>query len=99
MQLGYLMRHGAVSYAPTAMAANGKDTGCIDLDFTKFPEADAAMLQKIAGIKARGDKPAAEAWIAQDVNVSGDRAALRQTITERTLRTPKATFVYDVELQ
>jgi len=99
MQLGFLMRGDAVRWDASATAANGKDVGCFAIDFKAFAATDRAMLHKIGGIKARAARPQAEAWVKQDVDVSGAAATLRQTITERMLRAPKATFVYDVELK
>jgi hypothetical protein len=69
------------------------------VDFKKFPVVDRAMLHKVGGIKARAARPQAEAWVKQDVEVTGKAATLRETITERMLRAPKATFVYDVQLR
>lgn len=99
MQLGFLMRGGAVRWKPETPAANGKDQGCFAIDFARIAGADTAMLRKVAGIKARGDRPEAEAWAKEDVEVIGAAAALRQTITDRMLRAPNATFVYDVTLK
>jgi hypothetical protein len=99
MQLGFLMRAGAVSWRPEEVAANGKDRGCFRVDVARFETADVQMLKKAAGIKARADRPAAEAWVKEDVEVSGPRAQIRQAIDERMLRNPRATFVYDVELR
>lgn len=99
MQLGFLMRGGAVRWEASQKAANGKDDGCFAIDFAKFATTDRAMLHKVGGIKARADRAQAEAWVKQDVEVTGDAATLRKTITDRMLRAPKATFVYDVELK
>ena len=100
MQLGFLMRAGAVRWDSGAMAANGADRGCFNVDFSKFQAADTALLAQIAGIKARGDKASAERWLAQDVTTADPaRTSMRDTITQRMLRTPKATFVYDVLLR
>ena len=57
-----------------------------------------ALEQIVAGIKARGDKPAAEKLIKEYVDVSGDKKQTLETITERMLRSPKASFVYSIKL-
>jgi hypothetical protein len=56
------------------------------------------MTKHVAGIKARGDKKAAEKLIAEWVDVAGEKKALHEVITERVLRQPKQSFLYAIEL-
>ena len=53
------------------------------------------MMKVVAGIKARGDKKAAEALAKKYVD--GTRVP-HKIISERFLRFPKASFVYSVRL-
>jgi hypothetical protein len=98
IQLGNLMRGGAVSWKKDSKAANGTDLGCFSVDLKKYPVAVKAMMKLVAGLKSRGDKAGAEKLIAEDVDVTGDKKALHEVITERALRAPKASFVYAVSL-
>jgi hypothetical protein len=52
----------------------------------------------VAGVKARGDKKGAEALKAEFVDAKDELASLRLLISERMLRSPKATFVYSLGL-
>jgi hypothetical protein len=96
MQIGSLMKSKALAWRAEAMAANGKDQGCIEVDFAALPAAikdlEAAALQ----IKAAGDKARAEKLSAQFVDAKDDFAKVKDTIAERWLRAPRATFVYSV---
>lgn len=96
MQLGAFMKAGAVSWRPTESAANGKDQGCIEIDFEALPAAIEAFETTVLEIKASGDKARAEDLKAQFVDAKDDFAGIKATIAERWLRAPKATFVYSV---
>lgn len=98
IQLGNLMRGGAVAWKKDVKAANGADQGCFSVDMKKYPAAVKAMMKLVGGLKSRGDKAGAEKLIAEDVDVTGDKKALYDTITERVLRAPKASFLYAVTL-
>jgi hypothetical protein len=87
-----------VSWKKDDQAANGKDKGCFALDLKKYPAAVKAMMKLVAGLKARGDKAGAEKLLAEDVDVSGEKKALYEVITERALRAPKASFLYAVTM-
>ena len=95
IQVGYLLDKGAITFDPKATAANGKDQGAFILHFDKLPAAIDQMM-KIAGrIKARGDKKKAEDLVEK--YVEGDVVPMK-LIAERSLRYPKATFLYGVAL-
>lgn len=96
IQLGFLEREGAAAWRPEQKAANGEDTGCLSLDQAKFSAAAKKLMKQVAGIKARGDKKAALQMKAEFVDAE-DRQARLETIKERWLRAPKASFVYSVE--
>ena len=50
-----------------------------------------------AGIKARGDKTKADELVAAYVDTKGTHKQLMDTIRERWLRAPKASFVYSID--
>ena len=95
IQVGFLMDEGAISFAPEGKAANGQDAGAFTLHFDKLPAA-IDKLMKVAGtIKAKGDKKQAQALVEKYVN--GEVVPMK-LIAERSLRHPKATFLYGVTL-
>ena len=96
IQLGFLIEKGALVWDPDAKAANGTDTGAFVLQADKLVPAIEEMMTLVAGIKARGDRKAAEALLAKYVDSS--EIVPHETIRERFLRHPKASFVYSVEL-
>ena len=98
VQLGYLTREGAVEWKADELAANGKDKGCYALHHDKFGGVIDKMIREVAGIKARGDKAGAEGLQKTFVDVTGEQKMLLDTIAERWLRSPKASFVYSVSL-
>jgi hypothetical protein len=94
IQVGFLIDQGALRWDEAATAANGKDKGALVLDRTKLVPAIDAMMKAVGGIKARGDRKAAEALIAKYVDgIVVPHAA----ITERMGRYPKVNFVYAVQ--
>jgi hypothetical protein len=95
IQNGYLMEKGALVWDPKATATNGKDTGAFRIDMSKMVAACDDMMKDVAGIKARGDKAAAEALIKKFVDGAVVPHAI---IKERYLRFPKANFVYSVAM-
>ena len=94
IQLGALREAGVLTWKPELQAANGKDTGCFEIDLEKWPAAVDGLAKRVFQIKARGDRKGAEALIAKHVDAKDEWAALREVITERWLRAPKASFVY-----
>lgn len=96
VQLGRLSQAGALRWEAARKAANGKDVGCFVLDPVKLPAGARALAHDVLAAKAKGDRSAAERLVAPWVADKGEHAALRATIRERWLRTPKVTFVYSV---
>ena len=96
MQLGWIIDNGAASWHAQETAANGKDTGCLEIDLSKLPAAIRSMETRVLQIKAQNDKHGAEELKAKYVDGDGDYAKLKDTITERLLRSPKGTLVYSV---
>jgi hypothetical protein len=99
IQLGRLMKDGAITWKANEKAANGKDQGCFDVDSRKMPTAIAAMMKDVAGIKGRGDRAQAEQLVRDYVDVTGPKKATLDLITERVLRAPKPSFIYSVKLE
>jgi hypothetical protein len=96
IQLGTALKAGALTWKPEQKAANGKDTGCFELDLAKWRPTVDALARRVLSAKGKADKADAEAMKAEFVDAKDDWAALRSTIAERWLRAPKATFVYSL---
>jgi hypothetical protein len=99
IQLGVLMKEGAVAWRAEDTAANGKDKGCFAIDFAKMPAAIKSLMTQVAQIKARGDKAKGEGLIKDYVDVTGDKKKVQDTVTERITRAPKSSFVYSIKLE
>lgn len=98
MQLGSFMQAGAIAWKAGEQAANDSDQGCLEIDFAKLPAAVESFEAAVLQIKASGDKARAESLKAKFVDAKDDFATLKDTVAERLLRAPKATFVYAVDL-
>lgn len=97
IQVGFFVDREAVIWRPTTKAANGSDTGCLDVDRELLSSAIAELEARVLGIKASGDVDSAEGLKQRYVDAE-DRQELLSTIRERWLRAPKASFVYSVRL-
>jgi hypothetical protein len=98
IQLGWLMKSGAVTWNAEETAANGKDKGCFAIALDKFPTAVKSLMVEVAQIKGKGDRARAEKLTKDYVDVLGDKKKVHEVITERMLRAPKASFVYAVKV-
>lgn len=98
IQVGYLLKEGALEWRADEAAANGKDRGCFEIHLDRFPAAVRKMTTAVAGIKARGDKPLADSLRTEHVDKDGPWKSIRATISERVLRSPKASFVYSIDI-
>lgn len=96
IQFGHLVAEGAIEWKAAEKAANGTDMGCFELNLDKFPPAIEKLERRVLAIKAKGDIKDAKALIATHVDVDGDKKKTLETITERWLRAPKASFVYAI---
>ena len=96
IQLGFLLKEGGLVWRPEADAANGRDRGCLDVDFAAFPAAVTQLEQVALGVKARGDVAAAQALEAEFVRGGGAFGEVLRVVAERWLRYPGATFLYSV---
>jgi hypothetical protein len=96
IQIGYLIDKGALTWDANAMAANGTDKGAFTIHVDKLTPVAAEMMKEFAGIKARGDKAAAEKLIARYVD--SEDVVPHKIISERLLRFPKGSYVYSVGL-
>ncbi len=95
IQLGFLSDEGVVTFDPDGRAANGQDRGTFAVDLTRFAPAAEKLMRLVGGIKARGDKAAAEALVQTYVEGEAERHEL---IAERLQRLPKGSLVYALEL-
>ncbi|HEX6764826.1 MAG TPA: hypothetical protein VF103_05095, partial [Polyangiaceae bacterium] len=96
IQLGHLMKEKVLEWKAAEKAANGGDVGCFEVHLERWQPAIEALTKTVLGIKGRGDKPGAEKLVATYVDAKDAWAELRKTITERSLRAPRATFVYAI---
>jgi hypothetical protein len=96
IQIGILIEKGALTWDPKAKAANGADVGAFTIHGGKLVPVAEEMMKLVGGIKARGDKAAAEALIKKYVDSSA--VVPHAVITERFLRFPKGNFVYAVTM-
>jgi hypothetical protein len=94
IQIGFMMDKGALTWDATASAANGSDKGAFTIHPEKMTAVAEEMMKEFGGIKARGDKAAAEKLIARYVD--SDAIVPHKIISERVLRHPKPSFVYSV---
>ncbi|MDX2092646.1 MAG: hypothetical protein SFX73_32575 [Kofleriaceae bacterium] len=95
IQIGFLLDKGALTWDPKATAGNGKDQGALIINYDKLVPAVDEMMTVVAGIKARGDKKAADALAKKYVDGT---TVPHKIIAERFLRFPKASFVFSVKL-
>jgi hypothetical protein len=98
IQLGWLVKEKAVEWKKDEMAANGEDKGCFELHLDKFAPPMEKLMATALGIKGRGDKKLAEKLIKEFVGDPKTKNPMLETITERMLRSPRASFVYAVDL-
>ena len=98
IQVGWLLKAGAVVWKADEMAANGSDKGCFAYEAAKFAPAILELEKLVLGIKARGDKDAAIKLRTELVDADGDWKKLREVIRDRWLRVPKTSFVYAIDL-
>ena len=96
IQLGSLWKAGALVWRPTENAASGGEQGCFEVDFRKWTPTIEALTTRVLKIKGKGDRKDAEALKAELVDASDEWSKLRDVVSERWLKTPKATFVYSV---
>jgi hypothetical protein len=96
IQIGYMIDKGALTWDPNATAANGTDKGAFTIHADKLVPVANELMKEVAGIKARGDKAAAEKLIAKYVDA--ETVVPHKIISERVLRHPKPSFVYSVLL-
>lgn len=98
MQVGALMKAGAIAWHPDQPAANGTDQGCLEIDFDGLPAAIESFETTVLQIKAKGNKKGAEQLKAEFVDAKDEFAKVKDVIAERWLRAPRASFVYSVEM-
>lgn len=96
IQLGSFIKQGAIEWKAEEMAANGTDTGCININYAKLNDAINSLEKTVLQIKARADKTTAEQLKVEFVDGSNDFSKIKATITERWRRNPRATLVYSI---
>jgi hypothetical protein len=97
IQMGAFVKEKVLVWNADAMAANGTDKGCFEIDLVKWGPAADKLMARVAKAKGKGDKADAQAMIRDFVDAKDQWADLRGVITERWLRAPKASFVYSIK--
>ncbi len=97
MQIGAFLDEGGLSWNADALAANGRDQGCIEVNFDDLAASIESFETTVLKIKASGDRKTAENLQAKYVDADDAFAQIKNTIAERWLRSPKASFVYSVK--
>jgi len=97
VQMGYFLERGVLVWRAEEKAHNGTDVGCFDINLETWKPQTEALAKVVLGIKGRGDKKLAEKTRDAYVLNAQPWAGLRETIKERALRSPKASFVYAIE--
>ncbi len=97
IQVGSFMKSGAIVWKSNEVAANGKDSGCLEIGLENLPPAIRTLETTVLKIKATGDRAGAETLKAEFVDAGNDFAKIKGVIAERWLRAPKATFVYSLK--
>ncbi len=98
IQVGFLMKEGAISWKAEEVAANGSDKGCFELDLSRFPPAIDKLTGVVLAIKGKGDVAGANALKQKFVDDEGEWKRLVGILGERYLRWPRASFLYSVKL-
>lgn len=98
IQAGFLHQQNALIWHPDGIAANGSDQGCFSVDMQQFSKAADLLTTTVLGIKGRGDKAQATKLTENFVTTAGEWKTLMDTITERYVRYPRASFLYNVRL-
>jgi hypothetical protein len=98
IQVGSLLKAGAVAWKADETAANGADKGCFALDLPKFQPAIVELEKAVLVIKAKGDKDAAVKLREELVDADGEWKKIREILRDRWLRVPKTSFVYSIDL-
>ena len=96
IQTGYMFEHGALNWRAEQTADNATDKGCFEIDLPKMSALSSDLMKTVARIKGGGDKDAALELKKKYVDDEGQWSSLRDTIRERFLRTPKASFIYSI---
>jgi hypothetical protein len=95
IHLGFLIDEGVITFDPKARAANGQDVGSLGVHVERLGAATEKLMRLVGGIKARGDRAAAEALVQKYVEGATERNG---RIAERLQRLPKGSLVYALEL-
>jgi hypothetical protein len=98
IQVGTMIKEGAIVWNPEEMAADKTDKGCFSFQQDKWPAAVQKLTTTVLGIKARGDKKLAEALRSELVDKDGPIKEHMALIRERWLRAPKSSYIYSVDL-
>jgi hypothetical protein len=94
VQIGFLLDEGALTWDDAAAAANGRDRGALGIAYEKMPQAIDKLMKVVAELKAKGDRPGAEALAKK--YVEGPRVP-QKAIVDRILRFPQPSFVFAVD--
>jgi hypothetical protein len=97
--LGRMVEDGAITWRPSAGAADTIHQGCLEVHHDKMGPAAERLATDVMGIKVRGDVEAAKALVAHWVNAPAEGPlAFKEDLRERWLAPQEETLVYSVEL-
>jgi hypothetical protein len=94
IEVGFLLDEGALTFDAATPAANGADKGAFAIHLDKMPAAFEKLMKVVGTLKAKNDKPAADALAAKYLD--GPTVPMK-LIAERELRFPQTTVAYSVD--
>jgi len=94
IQVGEFMAAGAIKWVDGP--AGAVDPGRFEFDFYKLPAAIESLMRAVGHIKASGDIQGAKDLIARNTSPEALAKIHADVITERSLRYPRASFVYGI---
>lgn len=94
IQLGVFMEGGSLTWMPDQKAANGTDTGCLELDEPKLKADILKLTTEVLRIKSSGDAAAAKALREKHVVQIIGGLSLHTIIEDRFRREPDNSYLY-----
>jgi hypothetical protein len=96
IQMGFLIEHGALTWRPEELPADGSEPGCFALQADAMPAAIDALAHEVLRIKGSGDAAGAQALHDKYIADEARWGELRKAIAARYQRQPVASFVYRI---
>ena len=96
IQVGYFLQHGGLSFDPKMKNPGSDDKGRFVIDISALQKSADELMRVVGQIKARGDKAAADALIAQYTDAAGQTLIHENLVQQRVLRFAKESFSYAI---